>query len=317
LAQVASLSSVRGGILMKTRMIMPITILIAHILSAAGCAAPVSEPTATLAPAPQVSPSANPDVVLEMTERLNAGDIEGSLAYFDDEAIVYFFGLPPTGIEVYRGKDQIRSLWEDSVSNHFQWEIKNTRVNHDEIYLETQTWHDFTRQVGVAPLQYHDVYQVTNGKISTYGSWITGEALAKFKPVLAEILPPEPTATPSTAPPVSKMTFTIAEGACSTDNQVTLQAGELRVSFDVKDLEKELYALSLFNLDPGKDFLDLMASTHGLPPPWADILLLEELDPGARDTFTVTVEKGPVYVICWSKPPDLPISALGPFEVKE
>ena len=302
---------------MKTRMIMPIIILITLILSAAGCAAPVSEPTATLAAAPQVSPSVNPDVVLEMTERLNAGDIEGSLAYFDDDAIVYLFGLPPTGIEVYRGKDQIRALWEDSVNNHFQWEIKNTRVNHDEIYLETQTWHDFTRQLGVAPLQYHDVYQVANGKISTYGSWITEEALAKFKLVFAEILPPEPPATPSTAAPVSEMTFTVARGACTTEDKVTLQAGTLTVTFDVEDLEKQMYALSLFNLDPGKDFLDLMASTNGLPPSWADILLLEELEPGMRDTYTISIKNGPVYVICWSKPPDLPIGALGPFVVKE
>jgi hypothetical protein len=39
-----------------------------------------------------------------MIERLNAGDVEGSLAYFADDAVVYFMGFPPTGIEVYKGK---------------------------------------------------------------------------------------------------------------------------------------------------------------------------------------------------------------------
>jgi hypothetical protein len=44
---------------------------------------------------------------------------------------------------------------------------------------------------------------------------------------------------------------------------------------------------------------------------------MEELESGKSATYTFTVEKGPVYLICWSSPPDLPIGNAGPIEVKE
>jgi hypothetical protein len=47
------------------------------------------------------------------------------------------------------------------------------------------------------------------------------------------------------------------------------------------------------------------------------MLLIQELGPGKTQTYNFTVKEGPVYGICWSKPPDLPIGAVGPFEVKQ
>jgi ketosteroid isomerase-like protein len=279
-------------------------------------------PTVVSIPAPTATPTPTPvsisAVVLGMVERMNAGDVEGSLAYFADDAMGYIVGLPPTGMEVYRGKEQIRTLWEDSFSNHFQWEVEITQVSGDEVYVRAKTWHDFTRELGVAPLEWIDVYEVKDGKITTYSTTITKDALAKLRPALAEVMQPEPTAAPSSDPPVSKMTVTIARGTCTTDSPMTLQAGEVTVTLDVQDQDNSLYALTLFNLDPDKDFTDLMASTAGSgPPPWSDMLLFEELGPGKSETYSFTVEEGPVYLICWSKPPDLPIGNAGPFEVKQ
>jgi hypothetical protein len=45
-------------------------------------------------------------IALAMVERVNAGDAEGSLAYFADDVTGYIVGLPPTGMEVYRGKEE-------------------------------------------------------------------------------------------------------------------------------------------------------------------------------------------------------------------
>jgi hypothetical protein len=111
------------------------------------------------------------------------------------------------------------------------------------------------------------------------------------------------------------MTVTIAGGSCTVDNPLVLQAGEMRVTLDVRDQDKDLYALMLFNLDEGKDLPDLMASTVGLPPPWSDILLDRELRPGKSETYTFTLERGPVYAICFSDPPGLPIGNAGPLTV--
>ena len=113
------------------------------------------------------------------------------------------------------------------------------------------------------------------------------------------------------------MTVTIAGGTCAYEGPLALQAGPVAVTLDVQDLDKEKYAFSAFNLEPDKEFADLMASTIGLPPSWADMLALEETPPGEISQFEFTVEKGPVYVVCWSSPPDLAIGAVGPFTVAE
>ena len=310
---------------MKTRSL----ILIILVLGMAACTAPATTPATQVPPTqppptqvlptqppvkPTPTPNLNKEIVLNMVERLNAGDVEGSLAYFADDAMVYLMGFPPTGIEVYAGKEQIRLLWEDSVRNHFVWEIKMTMSSGDNVNVQTKTWHDFTREIGVAPLEYSDVYEVREGKIITYGSWLTEESLARFKPAFAAVMPPEPTALPPSDPPVSEMSVIIAAGTCTT-NTPALKAGEVTVTLEVQDQKNSLYALTLFNLDEEKDFLDLMVSTVGPPPSWADFLLFEELGPSKIETFTFTVEKGPVYLVCWSKPPDLVIGNAGPFPV--
>jgi hypothetical protein len=307
---------------MKNNSIVMVLFLIV-MLGTTSCATPetqqlATQPPPTQTPIKQETPhnALNTEVVLNMVERLNAGDVEGALAYFSDDAMIYFLGFPPTGIEVYKGKDQIRSLWQDSVDNHFLWEVKVTSTNGDEVNIHAKTWHDFTRQLEVAPLEYMDVYEVIDGKIHTYGSWLTEESLARFKPAFAAVMPPEPTATPFSGSPVSEMTVTVAGGTCTTDNPIALKAGEVKLTWDVQDEDKNQYGLTLFTLDTNKDILDLMVATfEQQPPSWGDMLLYKELDPGKSETYSFNLEKGPLYLICWSKPPDLPIGNSGPITV--
>jgi hypothetical protein len=326
---------------MKIQSIIQIIVLLS-MLFMAGCAAPASQPTATQVPpaqppatqvpptqppATQVPPTQPPvsqetpqselnsDVVLNMVERLNAGDVEGSLAYFADDAMAYLMGFPPTGIEVYKGKEQISSLWQDSADNHFEWEVEVDSTYGDIVNVKSKTWHDFTRQLEVAPLEYRDVYQVIDGKIKTYGSWLTEESLARFKTAFTAAVPPEPTATPFSGEPGSELTVTIAGGICTTDGPAALKAGDMKVNWNVQDQDKDKYALTLFTLDPDKDILDLMVSTYGQPPSWGDMVLYDELDPGESETYPLKLENGPLYLICWSKPPDLPIGNSGPIPV--
>jgi hypothetical protein len=292
------------------------------IATLVGCSASVTQPPPTQipptqTPVNQTSPDvkANSEIVLNMVERMNAGDVEGSLAYFADDARGYLMGFPPTGIEIYTGKEQLRHLWEDSVSNHFEWDVEVSSAYGDIVNIKAKTWHDFTRQLGVAPLEYTDVYEIKDGKIVTYGSWLTQESLARFRPAFAEVMPPEPTATPSSDPPVSEMNVTISGGRCNTDSSIALQAGEVTVTLNVEDQDRSMYALTLFNLDEGKDFLDLMAETVTFQPSWAHDVLYQALGPGKSGTYTFTLEKGTVYLVCWSKPPDIPIGNAGPFTV--
>jgi hypothetical protein len=283
-------------------------ILLVLVLGSAGCTSQSSQPP---------SPEPISDVVQKMVERMNAGDLDGSMAYFADDAMVYIVGLPPTGMEVYAGKEQIRTLWKDSIDNHFQWEIEITSVEGNVVSVKAKTWHDFTRQLEVAPLDYSDVYEIKDGKIITYGTTITTDALARFKPAFAKAVQLEEPATPSTEKPASEITVTFEKGTCTT-NPAVLQPGEVTVNVNMKDQDNEKYALTYFTLDQDKDILDLMASTiMPTPPSWSDMFSIVELNPGENKSYNITVEKGPVYMICWSQPPDLPIGNAGPIEVKE
>jgi hypothetical protein len=298
-----------------------ITVLLAMLaLVLAGCneqdVQVIPDSTPTVVPSPEPKPETPSEVVQEMVTRMNAGDVEGSLAYFADDAMVYIIGLPPTGMEVYAGKEQIRALWEDSLANHFQWKTEIKSVDGNIVNIEAKTWHDFTRQLGVAPLEYNDVYEVKDGKITTYGTTITPDALAKFMPAFEEAVSLEP-AVPSTEKPVSEMTVVIEDGSCTLTNPAPLQAGEIKVTLDIKDTNKDLYALTIFNLGQDKNMLDLMASTTGMPPAWAYDLMMAEPKPGTNNNFNFTVEKGPVYMICWSQPPVLPTGNAGPIEVRQ
>ena len=316
---------------MRTQSFISNIVLVLMLLMA-GCAAPATQPPApqalpTQPLATQVPPTQSPvnqeipqselntNVVLNMVERLNAGDVDGSLAYFADDAIAYLMGFPPTGIEIYNGKEQIRSLWQGSVDNHFEWNVKVTDAMGNIVGIQSKTWHDFTRQLEVAPLEYIDVYEVIDGKIQTYGSWLTDDALARFKPAFAAVVPPEPTALPFSGSPATEMTVTTVEGTCTTDAPLALKSGDMELTWNVQDQDQDLYALTLFTLDPGKDLLDLMVSTVGAPPSWGDMVLLEELGPGESKTYSFKLENGPLYIICWSMPPDLPIGNSGPIPV--
>jgi hypothetical protein len=98
---------------------------------------------------------------------------------------------------------------------------------------------------------------------------------------------------------------------------MVLQAGEIKVNVDATGEDKKAYGLTFFTLDAGKDIVDLMAGTSlPSPPSWSNMLTLWEVDPGTSETNTLTVAEGPLYLVCWSKPPDLAVGNVGPFEVK-
>jgi ketosteroid isomerase-like protein len=302
---------------MKTCLKNFVVLFLAFALSLAGCAAPA---TPTPAPIPVTGGEAaeNPlaKVVLNMAERLNAGDLEGSLNYFADDAITYFVGLPPTGMEIYHGKEGIRPTWKDCIDNHFKMEVEIVSVVGEVVNARSKTWHDFTRQLGVAPNEFVETYVVKDGKITLYSSVITGESLAKLKPALAAVMPPEPTATPSTDTPVSEITVTIADGTCSYTGSKVLQAGEIKVNVDAAAETQKTSGLTFFSLEAGKDLLDLMAATsESSPPAWSNMLTEWQVGSGASRTYSFTATQGPLYLICWSKPPDLAVGNVGPLEV--
>ncbi|MBX3060721.1 MAG: nuclear transport factor 2 family protein [Anaerolineae bacterium] len=326
---------------MKNQLKLPMVIGLLVVLALVGCsgsgsqAAPTPVPVATaaatavptatsepVAPTPAIDPATA--VVLEMIARVNAEDYAGAAELVADDMMAYFIGLPPTGMEIYWGKAQFQTFLEECCTGqHFVWEAVPERVEDGVVYTESKTWMDFTRELGVAPNNWHEVFVVKDGKITLYVSTVTEESLAKFKPILYEVMPELATAVQpppeSDETPVSEVTITIANNTCAYDGPMTLQAGQLIVNAEVQDQNWEKYAVSFFTLDEGKDLIDLMATTHykaSGPPSWSHFGFLEELGPNERQTYTyLQVEEGLLYMVCWAGPPDTAIGNAGPFVV--
>ena len=292
-----------------------------------GCAAQETPdaPTLTLQPpAPEAATDPSSTIVMEMVTRVNAGDFEGAAELFTDDAMIYLVGMPPTGMEIYWGQEQFRTFLEECCAGqNFVWEVEPERVKDGVVFAEAQTWMDFTRDLGVAPNRFNEVFVVQDGKINLYYSTMTEEALAKFKPTLFEAIPElaafvQPPAD-SNENPVSEVTVTITNHTCAYNGPMTFHAGELIVNVDVQDERFEKYAVTFFALDEGKDLIDLMASTYNAgPPSWSDMVFMKELNPGESQTYqSFYVKEGLLYMVCWAGPPDMPIGNVGPFVVKE
>jgi hypothetical protein len=318
---------------MKLQLVVLATLL---VLVPAGCATPAAQPTVAQTPppaptsppppAPSPMPPSTPTtvplaaVVMGAAERYNAGDLDGLMTYWADDAIFYVFGMPPTGSEIAKGKEQIRAVFEENIASHSRWEVEIDTVVGDIVNIRSKNWHDFTRQIGVAPLEANGVFVIKDGKIASHTWTLTGDSAVRLKTALVEAMVTEPGAEPeATAPaetPVSEVTVIISGGVCSYDGPLMLQPGEVQVTVDVEDQDRTGYAVTFLTLVPGKDFMDLMAATMGPGHPlWSRLLHYQEVGPGESQTYNITVTEGPVYAVCWSKPPEVPIGNVGPFTV--
>lgn len=318
---------------MKTGFVLSIVFCLVLVACSptAGEPAPTSAPALETAQIPTELPTAVPEptvdpavtVVLNMIERINAEDYAGAASFFADDAMIYLLGMPPTGMEIYWGKEQYQTFLEECCTGqNFMYEVTLLSVKNGVVLANGNTWMDFTRELGVAPNSWHETFVVKDGKITLYVSTITEAALAKFKPAIFEAIPELATAVQppaeSNETPVSEVTVTITNHTCAYDGPLTLQAGELIVNVDVQDDRFEKYALTFFTLDEGKDQLDLMASTDNAgPPSWSDMVFYKELKPGESQTYkSSSVKEGLLYMVCWGGPPDIAIGNAGPFVVE-
>jgi hypothetical protein len=254
-----------------------------------------------------------------MVERANAGDYAGAAELVAEDFKAYFLGLPPTGFEFYEGRVGYQTFLEECCTGQeFEWEVVPTKVEDGIVSAESKTWMTFTRELGVAPNDWHELFIVEDGLITSYWSIITEEALAEFKPALCGALP-EACAQPVIPPadtPVSEITVTFEDGQCHYDGSLVLQAGDLAVTAQT-DASADKFALSLFTLeDSDHDLVDLMASTYRPGPPyWSKMFFLREYGPDETEARSVPIEEGLVYLICWADP-GWPIGQAGPFEVR-
>jgi hypothetical protein len=117
--------------------------------------------------------------------------------------------------------------------------------------------------------------------------------------------------------PVNSLTVTFKNDLCSYNGAMAIKAGEVSVTMVVKHQELDA-GMVVLTLDEGKTIDDLNAAPDNYGQPlWSHRVGEAErhVHPGERYTFKFTIETGPIYLVCFSGPPDTAIGVLGPIEV--
>jgi len=71
------------------------------------------------------------------------------------------------------------------VENNFKIQIEILLVLGDIVVTRSKTWIDETIQLGIAPLEYIEIYPIQDGKLKGFISIATDETVAKIKDALA------------------------------------------------------------------------------------------------------------------------------------
>jgi hypothetical protein len=141
-----------------------LSLLLIGALILAGCQ-PIQPPTA-MEPGPA-------QIVLDSAIAFQEEGVEASLAYFADDATYTIIGMP-TGPEVHAGKEALREWMNGLGAQNFELQVELLNTHGNIVTTRTQTWVDFTRELGIAPLVATEVYVVEEGKIAAV-TWVLTE----------------------------------------------------------------------------------------------------------------------------------------------
>jgi hypothetical protein len=132
---------------------------------------------------------------------LNAGDVDGALALFADDAVL------TTRQGQFVGKEQIRTWLERLVTQNERIEVAGRAVAGDKVTWQNQFFRTDLPGLSNAPLEAQAEAVVEAGQIKTFSSILTDESQAKLDAALAEqpaVAPVQDTAAaaaPETAAP--------------------------------------------------------------------------------------------------------------------
>jgi uncharacterized protein (TIGR02246 family) len=106
---------------------------------------------------------------------LNAGDVEGALALFADDAVLTIRG------DQLVGKDEIRTWLERIVAQNSRIEPVNRQVAGDKVTWQTNFFRKDIASLSDEPLAANAEAVVQEGKIKSFSSILTDEAQARLE----------------------------------------------------------------------------------------------------------------------------------------
>ncbi len=133
---------------------------ILFILSLLGALALLAAPGRSLAQATDPA-----TVVRAQIDAYNPWDVEATVAYFADNAVLKFPGGPTRAPLVATGKDQIRATLTRQFPGHPHTTIESIQVTGDTAHVRASNISDRLRQAGLPPVEGTAVMVVQNGLI--------------------------------------------------------------------------------------------------------------------------------------------------------
>jgi LPXTG-motif cell wall-anchored protein len=114
-------------------------------------------------------------------ETLVAGDFEGVLSYYADDAV-----LTLVPIATYTGKEEIRTYFEEFEAGNATLEVEILQVEGDTVTSRTWYSNDDLRALGLT-LESIDEITFQDGKIVTETATLTDESLAALQAAMATL----------------------------------------------------------------------------------------------------------------------------------
>jgi hypothetical protein len=133
----------------------------------------------------------DPAAVVEgQAAAINAGDLEATMAYFSDDAVITLAYPPPAPAEVYSGAAEIRAWFEELWAMNFELDSTILQVEGNVVTADEKSYSDFSRELGIAPLAGITEYQVQAGQITAFTWTMSDDSWAKLQAAMApESLP--------------------------------------------------------------------------------------------------------------------------------
>lgn len=111
---------------------------------------------------------------------LNAGDAEGNMAFYADNAVSISLPPPPGSTGVVVGYEDMLAATKAFVSRHLQIEFTDFRANGDSAAFTALVTEDVFTDLGVAPMEFTGTATVQDGLI-VMESWVMREeSFARF-----------------------------------------------------------------------------------------------------------------------------------------
>ena len=145
----------------------------------------ITEESAEKMQAAMANQAEKENVLTAMWDALNAGDVEATMPFFTDDAIIKILYGDARPLNSHIGREQVRVFMEKLAAGNFKIQFEILQVLGDIAVTRTKTWMDATIKLGIAPLDYIDIYPIQDGKIKGFITILTDESVAKLKAAMA------------------------------------------------------------------------------------------------------------------------------------